>query len=109
MSFVRVGDYPIVFRPDEVIGVDVFGGAGDSWVLRIHLRNSEPIKIVDSKAHIEDLFDDVIVELDDPKKAIEENNTKELRFIADVEDVLEEFKAFMKKLEEHEKNREVKS
>ena len=105
MSFVRIGDYPIAFRPDEVVGLDVFGGAEDRWVLRIHLRNSEPIKIVGSKAHIEHLFNGVIVELDDSKKAIEEDNTKKLRLIADVEEVFEkaeevfeEAKTFMEKL-----------
>ena len=30
MSFVRIGDYPIAFRPDEVVGLDVFGGGGGS-------------------------------------------------------------------------------
>ena len=63
MSFVQIGDYPIAFRPDEVVGLDVFSGVEDRWVLRIHLRNSEPIKIVDSKTQIEHLFNAVVRDL----------------------------------------------
>ena len=45
MSLVQMGDYPVAFFTEEVVGLNVSEEESDWWVLRIYLRNSEPIKI----------------------------------------------------------------
>ena len=65
MGLVQMGDYPIAFLTEEVVGLAVtdIDVEQNQCVLRIYLRNSEPIKIVGSRAHVEHLFDATVSDL----------------------------------------------
>ena len=63
MSLVQMGDYPVAFFTEEVVGLAVTDIEPDQCVLRIYLRNSEPLKIVSARAHVEHLFNATVRDL----------------------------------------------
>lgn len=63
MSLVQMGDYPVAFFTEEVVGLAITDIEQNQCVLRIYLRNSEPLKIVGDRAHVEHLFNATVSDL----------------------------------------------
>ena len=62
MSLVQMGDYCAAFLTEEVVGLAVTEEEG-YVVLRIYLRNSEPIKIKGDEAEVKNLFNATVSDL----------------------------------------------
>ena len=63
MSLVQMGDYPVAFFTEEVVGLAITDIEQEQCVLRIYLRNSEPIKFVSTREHVQSLFDATVSDL----------------------------------------------
>ena len=53
MGFVQINDLSIAFRREDVVGLEVSAGGGESWTLRVYLRGcGEPLKIPGDQLHL---------------------------------------------------------
>ena len=64
MSFVQIDDLSIAIRTEDIVSVEVIGGAEKGWVLEVYIRGrDEPYKIFGDQLYLVGLYKAILSHL----------------------------------------------